>query len=78
MPDFVDEVAPVADGRLVTTTEALCPWCGERVSMGLDPGSGPTQSYVEDCEVCCRPWRVEVRYDGSGAATVRLDREDGW
>lgn len=76
MPDFVDEVAPVADGRLVTTTEALCPWCGERVSMGLDPGSGPEQSYAEDCEVCCRPWRVEVRYEGSGAARVRLTREN--
>lgn len=76
--DFDDEVAPVADGRLATTTTAVCPWCGERISMGLDPGSGTSQAYNEDCEVCCRPWRVEVHYDEEGAVTVELAREDEW
>ena len=36
-----------------------CPHCGERISMLLDL-SVPEQSYIEDCEVCCRP--VEIRY----------------
>jgi len=36
-----------------------CPYCGEEISMVLDL-SVPEQSYVEDCEVCCRP--IEVRY----------------
>lgn len=78
IPEYVDEVEPVADGRLATTSSAVCPWCGERVSIGLDPGSGPSQAYTEDCEVCCRPWRVEVRYDADGVVTVKLAREDEW
>ena len=34
-----------------------CPYCGERVSCLLD-GSAGAQDYVEDCEVCCRPFEV--------------------
>ena len=55
-------------------TEVTCPYCGETVTMVLDPASGPKQDYVEDCEVCCRPWQVTVRYDEIGAAEVRLER----
>jgi transcription elongation factor Elf1 len=36
-----------------------CPHCGEQISMVLDP-SILRQSYVEDCEVCCRP--IELSY----------------
>ena len=36
-----------------------CPYCWEEISMVLDT-SVKTQSYVEDCEVCCNP--IEVRY----------------
>ena len=36
-----------------------CPFCGERISMLLDLSAG-SQSYVEDCEVCCQP--IRVRY----------------
>jgi hypothetical protein len=36
-----------------------CPYCWEEISMVLD-ASVPSQTYVEDCEVCCHP--IEVRY----------------
>ena len=36
-----------------------CPYCWEEISMVLVT-SVRSQSYVEDCEVCCRP--IEVRY----------------
>lgn len=36
-----------------------CPYCWEEISMVLDT-SVKTQTYVEDCEVCCNP--IEVRY----------------
>jgi transcription elongation factor Elf1 len=39
--------------------EFTCPYCGEKISMVLDL-SVSRQSYVEDCEVCCRP--MEVSY----------------
>lgn len=50
-----------------------CPHCGESVTIGLDPGGGSSQAYVEDCEVCCRPWDVRVRYDSEGRAEVLLE-----
>ncbi|MEL7145894.1 MAG: CPXCG motif-containing cysteine-rich protein [Bacteroidota bacterium] len=37
----------------------FCPYCGEEISMLVDP-SIPTQQYIEDCEVCCNP--IEIRY----------------
>jgi transcription elongation factor Elf1 len=39
-----------------------CPWCGERISMILDL-SVEDQSYVEDCEVCCRPIQIHVEVE---------------
>jgi len=37
----------------------VCPYCGEEISMVLDM-SVHRQTYIEDCEVCCRP--IEIRY----------------
>ena len=34
-----------------------CPYCWQQISMVLDL-SVAEQSYVEDCEVCCRPIQV--------------------
>jgi hypothetical protein len=53
--------------------EVSCPYCGERVTIGLDPSGGRVQTYVEDCQVCCQPWRVCVRYDGRGSAQVEVE-----
>ena len=56
-----------------TEAEVSCPHCCESVTIGLDPGGGGSQAYVEDCEVCCRPWEVRVRYDSDGVAEVGLE-----
>lgn len=40
-----------------------CPYCWEQISMLLDP-SVPHQSYIEDCEVCCRPIEVTPKFSG--------------
>ena len=53
--------------------EVVCPYCGELVTIGLDPGGGRVQTYVEDCQVCCQPWHVTVRYDHDGGAVVEVD-----
>jgi hypothetical protein len=34
-----------------------CPYCWEEISMVLDT-SVRSQTYVEDCEVCCHPIEV--------------------
>ena len=61
------------DGEVDADTTVSCPYCGETTQISLDYGSGAVQEYVEDCEVCCRPWRVRVRYDRSGAAEVTVE-----
>lgn len=52
--------------------EVICPHCGASVQIALDPTGGTTQQYIEDCEVCCRPWLVEVRYTG-GSVKVSVE-----
>ncbi len=41
----------------MTEHEFSCPYCGEIISMLLDLSAGG-QSYIEDCEVCCRPIQI--------------------
>ncbi len=43
----------------VTTVSVLCPYCGESVELLID-ATLPSQQYVEDCEVCCRPMVVSI------------------
>jgi hypothetical protein len=75
-PDPLDEDFPLGDGVADTGAEVVCPWCGEEGSVALDPGGGADQDYVEDCQVCCRPWHVTVRYDADGSASVSVDAVD--
>lgn len=75
-PDDDDDEFPSGDGTADGEAEVLCPYCGESVEIALDAGSGSRQEYVEDCEVCCRPWRVSVHYDRDGSARVEITALD--
>lgn len=35
-----------------------CPYCGEQVEIFVE--SDVSGTFVQDCEVCCNPWRVHV------------------
>ncbi len=37
----------------------VCPYCNQSITMLIDL-SVDSQTYIEDCEVCCRP--IEIRY----------------
>jgi hypothetical protein len=41
--------------------------------MTVDPSGGTTQEFVEDCEVCCRPWQVHVHFGRQGDVEVRVE-----
>ncbi|TVP56522.1 MAG: CPXCG motif-containing cysteine-rich protein [Gemmatimonadales bacterium] len=56
--------------------DVTCPYCGEEVEVILDPGGASHQQYVEDCEVCCRPWHLDVRWDRRGDASVTARTEE--
>jgi hypothetical protein len=75
--DPLDAEFPLGDGTADTDATVTCPYCGESVEVRLDPGSGPRQEYVEDCEICCQPWLLDVRYDEHGAAQVEAAPADG-
>src|SRR3989454_7314689 len=57
---------------LETEADVTCPHCGETMTITLDPGGGRAQEYVEDCQVCCRPWRGRLWYDATGGGDVQL------
>jgi len=70
--DPLDLAFPLGDGTAETAASVYCPYCNETVEIAIDPGGGPSQEYVEDCEVCCQPWTVSVRYNGDGTAAVTV------
>jgi transcription elongation factor Elf1 len=49
-----------------------CPHCGKEISMVLDL-SVSRQSYIEDCEVCCRP--IEIRCAVEDGALVEFSAD---
>jgi hypothetical protein len=51
-----------------------CPYCGEEVEVYLE--SDVTGTFVQDCEVCCNPWRVRVTGRGEDRF-VDIGRADG-
>lgn len=72
--DLTEEDFPAGDGTTDDSATVTCPYCGESVEIALDAGGEENQEYVEDCEVCCRPWSVTVHYRSGGAAEVRVER----
>jgi len=54
--------------------EVTCPYCGEDVVIYVE--ADVTGSFVQDCEVCCNPWRVRVTRVG-GERSIDLSRADG-
>jgi len=57
-------------------TSIDCPYCGESIDVLLNPDEAD-QSYVEDCQVCCRPivFNVMEDVDGDLQVTVRVENE---
>ena len=57
--------------------DVQCPYCGETLTTRLDLSAG-SQSYVEDCQVCCQPMQMSVVVAGDGSleavSAERMDR----
>lgn len=73
---LLDDEFELGDGVADLSGTVSCPYCAEQVEITLDPGSGANQQYIEDCQVCCRPWVVSVSYDEDGTAHVFVDASD--
>ena len=40
-----------------------CASCGEWNETIVDESAGRQQTYVEDCQTCCKPNVLDIRYD---------------
>ena len=52
-----------------------CPYCGESIRVEIDCSAGD-QSYIEDCQVCCRPIEFAVTVNEQGNPRVDVSRDD--
>ena len=48
---------------MISTAEYICAFCGEPNTTFIDISAGSQQSYIEDCQVCCRPNKLYVVVD---------------
>jgi len=54
------------------TAELTCPYCFEQVEVYVDPQS--EGELIRDCDVCCRPWVMQVSRGVDGELLVRVTR----
>ena len=74
MSDPQREVRKGHDWAMDDQFVVVCPYCGEQVEIYLEPDV--KGSFVQDCEVCCNPWRVRVSGSGDDR-DVDVARADG-
>lgn len=60
---------------MLEEAEVSCPYCWETIVLELDV-SGGSQTYSEDCSVCCQPLLVRLRVDDEGGFEVRVEAEN--
>jgi hypothetical protein len=53
-----------------------CAGCGQWNDTTVDESAGSRQSYVEDCQVCCKPNLLHIEWDRSARAyTISAELE---
>ncbi|MEY3173277.1 MAG: hypothetical protein RLZZ436_1191 [Planctomycetota bacterium] len=73
MDGFLSETT--ANGELDAAAEAsyLCDSCGEMIVIPVDLSEGESQTFVEDCPVCCRPSVIHVEQGEDGVLQVTAE-----
>jgi len=56
----------------------ICDACGEEIVIPLDLTEGSSQTYVEDCPVCCRANTIHVQIDDHGNAQIWAEPEQDY
>jgi hypothetical protein len=66
------EAGPELSGSL----EVTCPYCGEAFTTAIDLSAG-SQTYIEDCQVCCQPIEMRLAVTAAGEfASLQAERID--
>lgn len=53
---------------MLESAEVTCPCCWEPIELSLDLSAG-SQTYTEDCQVCCQPLLVRLQVDAGPPLT---------
>ena len=69
--DF-DFVVLLSSNGMDDTALLTCPYCFEAVEVYIDPQS--EGELIRDCDVCCRPWSLQVSRGADGELFVRATR----
>ena len=60
----------------VQFTTIQCPYCGEPFDTPVDASAG-SSSYIEDCQICCRPIEISIDVSAQGTLdSVNAQRSD--
>jgi uncharacterized Zn finger protein len=58
--------------------EISCPYCGEINVIEIDITEGLSQTFVQDCEVCCRPVELNISIDRNSNISIEVRNEEGF
>lgn len=59
----------------IQTLQGHCPYCAEPIELVVDASEG-VATYIEDCQVCCRPMVVNLQAGPGGEPRLELRHED--
>ncbi len=71
------EIEEGSQGQSATSEDAsyVCDACGEEIVIPVDLTEGSSQTYVEDCPVCCRANTIHVAMHEDGEVQVWAEPE---
>lgn len=60
---------------MIESCMVQCPYCGEHFDTDVDCSAG-SQTYFEDCYVCCRPILFETVVQAGELVAIQAKRDD--
>jgi hypothetical protein len=60
---------------MLEDADVQCPYCGESFTTTVDCSAG-SQTYIEDCQVCCQPIVFVLLTDHAGNMVALETRRD--
>lgn len=60
---------------MLDEAEVTCPYCWETIVLEVDLSAG-SQTYTEDCSVCCQPMLVRLSVDEELRFEVAVESEN--
>jgi hypothetical protein len=63
---------PATPGKMEVSETISCPFCGQSFELQIDT-SIPSQRFVTDCEVCCRPFTVSAECEPGEVLSLSVE-----